>query len=133
MLPNYKNILVATDLKHAVVMARRNQARIHLLHIVPEVDPAMRSCISAMIKGSLDRFDARQEEGARQEIRTRLQTFAEDKLADHPEDLERITSVEVLHDDPVARILPAAARLAANLIVMETYGKGPLEYAFLPR
>ena len=140
MLPNYKDILVTTDLtpnaveafKHAVMMARRNKANIHLLHVVPEVDPAMRSYISAMmLKGSLDRFDSQHEEEAREEIRRRLRKFAEDELSDHPEDLERITSIDVLHGDPVARILETADRLQVDVIVMGTHGKGRLEYSFL--
>ncbi len=140
MLPNYKDILVATDLtpnavqafKHAVMMARRNKANIHLLHVVPEVDPSMRSYISAMmLKGSLDKFDTQHEEEARQEIRERLKKFAEDELADHPEDLERVTSVDVLHGNPVARILQTADRLQIDVIVMGTHGKGAMEYSFL--
>jgi nucleotide-binding universal stress UspA family protein len=140
MLPNYKEILVATDLtpnavqafKHAVMMARRNKANIHLLHVVPEVDPSMRSYISAMmLKGSLEKFDTQHEEEARQEIRDRLKKFAADELADHPEDLERVTSVDVLHGDPVARILQTADRLQIDVIVMGTHGKGAMEYSFL--
>ena len=140
MLPNYENILVATDLtpnavqafKHAVMMARRNKANIHLLHVVPEVDPAMRSYIAAMmLKGSLEKFDSQHEEEARQLIRERLQKFASDELADHPEDLQRVKTTEVLHGDPVARILQTADRLEADVIVMGTHGKGQLEYTFL--
>jgi nucleotide-binding universal stress UspA family protein len=140
MLPNYKDILVATDLtpnsvqafKHAVMMARRNKANIHLLHVIPEVDPNMRSYISAMmLKGSLEKFDTQHEEEARQVIRERLKKFAADELADHPEDLERVTSVDVLHGDPVARILQTADRLQVDVIVMGTHGKGAMEYTFL--
>lgn len=140
MLPNYTDILVATDLtpnsvqafKHAVMMARRNKASLHLLHVVREVDPAMRSYISAMmLKGSLDKFDTQHEEEAREEIRKRLKQFAEEELSDHPEDLERVASVDVLHGDPVARILQTADRLQVDVIVMGTHGKGQLEYSFL--
>ena len=140
MLPNYTDILVATDLtpnavqafKHAVMMARRNRANIHLLHVVPEVDPAMRSYISAlMIKGSLEKFDTQHEAEAREEIRERLKKFAADELADHPEDLDRVVSVDVLHGDPVARILETADRLQIDVIVMGTHGKGAMEYTFL--
>jgi len=140
MLPNYTDILVATDLspnslqafKHAVMMARRNKARIHLLHVVPEVDASMRAYISAMmVKGSLDRFDAEHETEAREEIARRLKQFAADELADHPEDLERVTSVDVCHGDPVANILLTADRLKVDVIVMGTHGKGAIEYTFL--
>ncbi|BCR04120.1 universal stress protein [Desulfuromonas versatilis] len=140
MLPNYSNILVATDLsqnsvhafKHAVMMARRNQAKIHLLHVVPEVDASMRAYISAMmVKGSLDKFEAQHEEEARQEIQKRLKKFAEDELADHPEDLQRIASIEVSHGHPVAKILQVADQNKIDVIVMGSHGKGAIEHAFL--
>jgi len=140
MLPNYNDILVATDLsqssvnafKHAVMMARRNKARIHLLHVVPEVDASMRAYISAMmVKGSLDKFESQHEEEARQEIQKRLKKFAEDELANHPEDLERVVSIEVAHGHPVIKILEAADRLKADVIVMGSHGKGAIEHAFL--
>jgi len=140
MLPNYSNILATTDLtstavqafKHAVMMARRNNANIHLLHVVPEVDPTMRSYVSAMMaKGSLEKFDSQHEEEARQEIQRRLEAFARGELADHPEDLKRVKSIEVLHGNPVARILQTADRVEADVIVMGTHSKGQLEYTFL--
>ena len=65
MLPSYKNILYATDLtpnseyafKHAVMMARRSQAKIHLLHVVPEIDAGFRSYVSAVMgEGKLEAF-----------------------------------------------------------------------------
>ena len=140
MLPNYSNILVATDLtensvqafKHAVMMARRNKCNIHLLHVVPDVDASMRSYISAMMaEGSLDKFESQHENEARELIQQRLKTFAEEELADHPEDLERVASIEVLHGNPVARILQQADAVNADVIVMGSHGKGPMEYAFL--
>ena len=140
MLPNYSDILVATDLsqsainafKHAVMMARRNQARIHLLHVVPEVDASMRAYISAlMAKGSLDQFETQHEEDARLKIRRRLKQFAEDELANLPEDLERVVTVEVALGHPVIKILETADRLNVDVIVMGAHGKGAIEHAFL--
>ena len=140
MLPNYTHILVATDLspnsvhafRHAVMMARRNKAHIHLLHVVPEIDASMRSYISAlMVKGSLGRFESQHEEEARKEIQRDLQEFAAEELSDHPEDLRRIASIEVLHGNPVVRILQSADRLNADVIVMGSHGKGAIEHAFL--
>jgi len=140
MLPNYQDILVATDLsqssvhafKHAVMMARRNKARIHLLHVVPEVDASMRAYISAMmVKGSLDKFESQHEEEAREEIERRLKAFAAEELANHPEDLERVVTIEVTHGHPVVKILEAADRLHVDVIVMGAHGKGAIEHAFL--
>ncbi len=140
MLPNYKSILFPTDLsqnsvnafKHAIMMARRNNATLHLLHVIPEVDASMRSYISAMMaKGSLNQFESLHEETARQEIQKRLKDFTEAELADHPEDARRIASIDVRHGHPPAEILSAAQRLGVDVIVMGNHGKGSLEHAFL--
>jgi len=140
MLPNYKNILVPTDLshnavhafKHAIMMARRNKAQLHLLHVIPEVDASMRSYISAMmLKGSLDRFETEHEDQALLTLQKELKEFAEQELADHPEDLQRVASIQVVHGHPVAKILQTADQLNADVIVMGSHGKGPVEYAFL--
>jgi nucleotide-binding universal stress UspA family protein len=140
MLPNYNDILVATDLsqssvhafKHAVMMARRNKAKIHLLHVVPEIDASMRAYISAvMVQKNLDKFETQHEEEARQEIQRRLKKFAEDELANHPEDLERVVSIEVAHGHPVFKILETADRLNVDVVVMGAHGKGAIEHAFL--
>lgn len=140
MLPNYRNILIATDLtsnavhafKHAVMMARRNNARLHLLHVVPEVDAAVRTYVSTVMgAGSLDHFEKQHEDEARDEMKKRLETFAREELADHPEDLDRIAGIEVLHGHPVAQILLEAERVEADVIILGTHGKGAVEYTFL--
>ncbi len=140
MLPNYSNILVATDLtpnsvhafKHAVMMARRNNARLHLLHVVPDVDASVRAYISTVMgQGSLDKFEKKNEEEARVEIQNRLKKFAEDELADHPEDLKRVEQVMVVHGHPIPQILLVADQIDADVIVMGTHGKGAVEYTFL--
>ncbi|MBE0597632.1 MAG: universal stress protein, partial [Desulfuromonadales bacterium] len=46
MLPSFKTILYSTDLsentrpafRHAVSLARRFQAKVHILHIIPDFD-----------------------------------------------------------------------------------------------
>jgi len=140
MLPNYQNILIATDLspnseyafKHAVVLARTSQAKIHLLHIVPEIDPGFRSYVAAVMgEGKLEKFESLHESEARAEIKRELEEFAREELADHPEDFANIAGIEVLHGHPVTQILQAAERLNADVIVMGTHGKGALEHTFL--
>lgn len=140
MLPNYSNILVATDLtpnsveafKHAVMMARRNNAKLHLLHVVPDVDASVRTYVSTVMgQGSLDKFEKLHEDEAREEIRTRLEAFAKEELADHPEDLQRVESIRVVHGHPAAQILLVADRLDVDVLVMGSHGKGAIEYTFL--
>jgi nucleotide-binding universal stress UspA family protein len=140
MLPIYKNILIATDLtpnsehafKHAVLLARQSKARIHLLHVVPEIDAGFRSYISAIMgEGKLEKFELAHEEGARAEIKRELEGFARLELADHPEDLELFAGALVVHGNPVARILQSADEINADVIVTGTHGKGALGHTFL--
>lgn len=140
MLPNYENILYATDLtpnseyafKHAVLLARKSPAKIHLLHVIPEVDAGVRSYVSAVMgAGQLEKFETQHENEARSEIKRKLEKFAREELADHPEDFKNIDSIEVLHGHPVSQILQTAERLNADVIVMGTHGKGALEHTFL--
>jgi nucleotide-binding universal stress UspA family protein len=140
MLPNYKSILIATDLtpnsehafKHAVLLARQPKASIHLLHIVPEIDTSFRSYVSSMMgEGKLEAFETQHEEQARAEIKRELDEFSRQELADYPEDLKNIASIEVIHGHPVSCILQEADRLDVDVIVMGTHGKGPIGHAFL--
>ena len=140
MLPNYRNILYATDLtqnsqyafKHAVLLARTSQAKIHLLHIVPEIDAGFRTYVSTIMgQGMLESFEAKHEEEAHKDLKARLEQFIQDELADRPEDLKNIASIEVVHGDAVAKILMVADKLDADVIVMGTHGKGAITHAFL--
>ena len=140
MLQNYKNILYATDLtpnsdyafKHAVLMARQSQAKIHLLHVVPEIDAGFRSYVSAVMgEGKLEAFEGQHEEQARIDMKLRLEKFAQEELEDHPEDLKNIAGIEVVHGHAVTEILLAADRLNVDVIVMGTHGKGTKGHTFL--
>jgi nucleotide-binding universal stress UspA family protein len=140
MLPNYKNILYATDLtpnseyafKHAVMMARRSQAKIHLLHVVPEIDAGFRSYVSAVMgDGKLESFEEQHEEEARKGLKKRLEMFAQEELEDHPKDFKSIARIEVVHGHAVSEILLAADRFNADVIVMGTHGKGTKGHTFL--
>ncbi len=140
MLPNYKNILYATDLtpnseyafKHAIMMTRRSQAKIYLLHVVPEIDAGFRSYVSAVMgEGKLESFEEQHEEEARNGLKKRLEMFAQEELEDHPEDLKSIARIEVVHGHAVSEILLAADRFNAEVIVMGTHGKGTKGHTFL--
>jgi len=140
MLPSIKSILIATDLshnaseafKHAVVLSRSEQANIHLLHVIPEVDAGVRTYVAAVMgEGNLDKFEAAHEVNARDKIRQAIDEFTRQELANHPEDLERIVSIEVEHGRPGLRIIETADRLNVDLIVMATHGKGAVEHTLL--
>jgi nucleotide-binding universal stress UspA family protein len=140
MIPEYRTILYATDLtanaanafRHALAIARRHEARVHIAHVLPEVDAAVINYV-ATVMGEDQLADleiGRKEEVARQ-IRERLAAFARAELADFPDDLRRVAGVEVLHGHPAAELLKAADRLQADLIILGSHGKGRLRYSFL--
>ncbi|NIQ93857.1 MAG: universal stress protein [Desulfuromonadales bacterium] len=140
MLPNYKNILIATDLtensehafKHAVLLARKSKANIHLLHVVPEIDAGFRSYISAVMgEGKLEELQMQNEKQALDEIKRELKEFTRKELENFPEDQKNIAGIEVYLGDPVAKILQVADTITADVIVMGTHGKGAIEHAFL--
>lgn len=140
MIPTYKTILYATDLtqnaahafRHAVGIARCHQARIYILHVLPEMEPAVLNYVSTVMgEDRLAELELAHKAEVQDEIRKRLHEFAKIELADHPEDVERIAGIEVHHGNPAAEILKAADRLNADLIVLGSHGKGALKYAFL--
>ena len=140
MLPNYKHILYATDLtensehafKHAMLLARKSSAKVHILHAIPEVDASFRSYVELMMgKGQLKEFEADHEKQARDTLSEKLEEFAREELRDFPEDYANIAGIDVVHGDAVAEILKAADRLDADIIVMGTHGKGAIAHTFL--
>jgi nucleotide-binding universal stress UspA family protein len=140
MIPKYKTILYATDLsenaahafRYAIGISRADRARIHLLHVLPEVDAAMLNYISTVMgEEKLADFELEHKDEIKDQIRLRLHRFAKEELADHPEDMERIADIEVHHGHPVVQILEVADRIDADLIVLGTHGKGLIKHAFL--
>ena len=140
MLPNYRNILYATDLtinseyafKHAVMLARTSQAKIYMLHVIPEIDAGFRTYVSTIMgQGMLESFEEKQEEEARKDLTARLEQFIQNELADRPEDLKNIASIEVVHGHAVEKILMTADKMDADVIIMGTHGKGAITRAFL--
>ena len=140
MLPFYKKILVTTDFtpnsefafKHAVMLARRNNAKIYLLHVLPQVDSTMRSYVSSVLgENQLEELERSNMGKAKDDLERSLDAFAKKELAVFPEDLARFAGAEVEIGHPVVKILEVANRLDVDLIVMGTHGKGIIEQAFL--
>lgn len=140
MIPQYGKILYATDLsvnaahafRHAISLARHYGAKIHVLHVLPEVDSSVLNYISTVMgEERLVNLELAHKDEITDQIRMRLHQFAKDELVDHPEDLERIADIEVHHGSPVGQILEVADRLDVDLVVVGSHGKGKLKYAFL--
>lgn len=140
MLPHYDKILVTTDFtensdnafKHAVMLARQNNAQIYLLHVLPLVDSSMRSYLSSVLgENKLEELESANMEKARETLKKELDDFAKAELKDYPEDYARFAGAKVAAGHPVVKILETADDLDVDVIVMGTHGKGPLEHAFL--
>lgn len=140
MIPVYKTILYATDLtenaahafRHAVGIARCHRAQIRILHVLPEMEPAVLNYVSTVMgEERLAELELAHKAEIRDDISKRLHEFAKAELADRPDDVERIAGIEIHHGNPAAEILKAAERLDADLIVLGSHGKGALKYAFL--
>ena len=140
MIPDYRTILYATDLslnaahalRHAIGLARHYRGRIVLLHVLPEVEPAMVNYIATVMgEEKLADLELAHKDEVADGIRLQLHAFAKTELGDRPADLERIAAIVVRHGNAVANILQTADRHAADLVVLGSHGKGALKYAFL--
>ncbi len=140
MIPQYQKILYATDLsvnaahafRHAIGIARRDNARIWILHVLPEMESSVLNYVSTVMgEARLAELETSHKEEVVVQIRARLQDFAHKELADNQKDLTLIKAIEVHHGPPVSVILEAADRIEADLIVVGSHGKGKLKYAFL--
>ncbi|GAB4182217.1 MAG: universal stress protein [Geothermobacteraceae bacterium] len=140
MIPHYRALLYATDLsahssgvfRHAVSLARAYDAVIHILHVMPALDPAMENYLAvAMGEEVFTALEEKNREELRQTILRRLQSFADEELKEHPEDRDRVAGIEVHYGRPAVTILETADRLDPDLIICGTHSKGLLQHAFL--
>ncbi len=140
MLPRYRTILCATDLsanagqalRHAVHLARLEQGRIHVLHVLPDMEPAVLNYVATVMgEGRLADLELEHKEEVRGQIRSRIEEVLREELSGNEADLALIAGIEVLHGPPVVRLLEAADRLGVDLMVLGSHGKGRLQHAFL--
>ncbi|MDH3997312.1 MAG: universal stress protein [Desulfuromonadales bacterium] len=140
MLPDYKTILYATDLsehaprafRHALALAKAFEAKVHILHMMPEMDAPVIGYVATVI--GEDRFaemELEHENEVAQQIGRRLQDFAKKELEGNPDELKRIASINVHHGEPVAGILTQAEQIGAELIVIGTHSKGAIQRTLL--
>lgn len=138
MLPTYQNILVATDFtensdhafKHAVLLARLHDAKIHLLHVIPQIEPVYMSSMLGQEK-KLESIRKQHEQASLDVIKQQLDKFVQVELADYPTDQKRFDGAKVAIGNPMLLILATAEEVNADVIVMGKHSKGMLEHAFL--
>ncbi len=140
MIPRYRTILYATDLsvnaahafRHAIGLAQSNDAAIHILHVLPEVDSATVHNVSTVMgEQRLAELELEHKEEVLEMIRESLRRIARDESASDPQQIEYVAAVEVRHGSPAGRILETAERIDADLIVVGSHGKGRLKHVLL--
>lgn len=140
MLPEYKTILLAIDLsensayalRHALAIGRCHNAKVHLLHVLPDVEPAVLNYVATVMgENKLADYELQHKEDIRDQVRVSVHEFAKAELLNNPELLELIHDIEVHHGNPASVVLDVAERLDVDLIVIGSHSKGRVKHAFL--
>ena len=140
MLPAIQNILYLTDLsknssyvfRYAVQLAKTFQAKITILHVLKNIDPAMEiPIIVRMGEEAYQHLIQEREQEIINGIRDRLKAFLQKELQEDPDESELVASIHVHEGDPVAEILETAERFNSDLLVMGDHSKGRLAFTFL--
>ena len=140
MIPRIQNILYATDLsensayafRYAVNSAQKHSAKIHLLHVVEMLHPAIAVQFSLHLEeGQIEKLKQEKRDQQLQRIRVRLQEFAKRELKDEPEGLKMVGKVWVVEGDPATEILKKMDDLQCDILIIGSHGKGFLAQAFL--
>ncbi len=135
MISQIKKILFATDLSknsayafyHAIHMAKRDEAKIILLHAI-EPFPDMLVAFEDFV----DKVAKDRSEDAAKKIRDRLQEFSEKVDAQMGiSSVEFVSKTLIRAGDPVEEILKAADEEGCDVIVVGAHGKGFLEQTLL--
>mgnify|MGYP001828525145 FL=1 len=127
MNPKIKTILYATDMgnhmrpvfRYAIEMARKNKARIIMLHVI---EPLSSSAL-ATINVYMPKFNAKEvrRDGMKKALKNmqkRLNKFCDDEKIKDPDDCEIISSVKVVSGHSAESIVHQAEQLSADLIVV---------------
>lgn len=140
MIPSIKKILYATDLspnspyvfRYAMNSAMKHDAEIIILHVFEELSPANRAALAVYLdeKQRKKIFKDRMASSLKR-IKKRLKLFCEKELQGDPEQMKRITAIEVCTGFPADEILRKAVELNCDAIVLGNHGKGVIENTFL--
>lgn len=135
-----KTILVAKDLskdssrviRYALEFAARFHAQVHVLHVMPTVDPAVLNMVAlSMGADKLAKLNAQNEAELAEQTREQLHKIIAQETELMEEEVKHPPKVEVHHGEPAPMILQVADRLKADMIILGSHSKGKLHYAFL--
>lgn len=140
MLPEIQTILYATDLsrnsgyacRYAVYLASKIDAKVHVLHVAERLPADALDTLEDYLdkSGNREQFLKTRLENSKRLLKEGFDKFwlsleePERKLRD------RIGSLHVVESQPAEAIVQYAHKISADLIVMGTHQKGPVQ-AFL--
>jgi len=135
MLPQIKKILFATDFSknsayafyYAIHMAKRDEAKLVILHAVEPLPPMTIAFEDFLHKVAKDRW-----EDTVKKIKERLQEFSKKVDAEMGiSSLDLVSNVLIRLGHPVEEILKAVDEEGCDVIILGSHGKGFLKQTFL--
>ncbi|MBW2477388.1 MAG: universal stress protein [Deltaproteobacteria bacterium] len=133
-------ILFATDLtdnaahalEYALDMATRYQAKLHVLHVMPEMDARVVNYVASVIgEDQFADYELAHEADIQGQLKERVKQFTQGEVDSLRINSGEHVSIEVCHGQPVEEILRRAESLDADLVVLGSHGKGRMHYVFL--
>ena len=140
MLPDIKTILYATDLsgnsafacRYAVYLANKTGAKVHVLYVAERLPAEALDTLETY----LEKFENREQflrarlENAKQLLEKRFDLFWKGLTEEEQKLRHLVSSIQVVESQPAEAIIRLAKKENADLIVMGTHQKGPVQ-AFL--
>ena len=139
MIPEIKKILYTTDLsknsahafRYAMYFAKKLGAEIIIYHVIEGISRDSVKALEAYIdKERLEKILENRITHTSERIQNRLKIFCEKALADDPECVKKITSIEVSTGYPEEEILRKVDALNCDAIIMGAHAKG-ITHSFL--
>ncbi len=133
MTPDIKKILYATDLsrsaaqalRYAMVLAKKFDAHVTILHVVEEMSEDAKLAFAAYFDREVrEDIASRKVTGAIDRMKERVAAFCEKELAEEFESCSSMVTVKVCKGYPEEQILKRADEYEADVIVMGTHEKG---------
>ena len=134
MLPQVRKILYATDLGenslyalgHAVGLAKATGAKVHILHVVPELSTDAKVTIEAYIQSSPDRVSMLEDrpKHSAAHLQKVLADFWDKQSPDDQQIKSQVASVDVIQSYPAETILKVSKEIGCDLIVVGAHEKG---------
>jgi nucleotide-binding universal stress UspA family protein len=140
MKKRYETVLFATDCEpgsrgvfpHALLTASLHKAKLHVLHVVPEVEEAVIQSVAAVMGQDRLISDERQHlVEQEQELRLRFMETEDAAIKAYISELDGQLEFAVRHGRPVAGMLDYAKEIRADIIIVGARRRGLRRPSFL--